>query len=557
MLLEFLRNLAMGAIADEVRKTPQGQKLQEEYAKPVAETVVDTFAPVDTRASSVGTQLDAQGYPTNSPMLEAQTAPYRPNASFKAEPISPYEMQDMARMAAGEQQSRQGELDQLFAAENAQNAQRVQDNVRMLSEGAGAAATSPYQRTNDSSAMMQPTSGDRITETAKRLQQEVPQAKPEETIAMATVEEIQKEAFNQANTQQEDPNKQVSESSFFSDIGSGLQSFFGDEAAMLALARSFNSLRHQPDQALGAALSKRLDAITTQRGENKTAQALLKSKDPRMKKVGELMTASNGRLSYKDALAATKPTDFEKQLSLVGGNLDAWKTTFGKKGDTINIGGEGSEGLKQVDKGMGDEYTKFVTKGGRASAARNLGTLRTVIDDIKAGKNLSGTLIGLAPEQGLNFFAPEAKAARDRVAGVIQQSLKETLGAQFTEKEAQQLINRAYDPALDESENLARLEALAMMIEATLKAKEHAMAHYSKKFTMLGYDPAGVDMPTEQDFYDAMNRAVARKSPVQQAATGADVGTVKTFTTRDGKTAEYKKIAKGADSDPSTWELVK
>lgn len=263
MLMEFLRNLAMGAIADEVRKTPQGQKLQEEYAKPVAETVVDTFAPVDTRASSVGTQLDAQGYPTTSPMLEAQTAPYRPNASFKAEPISPYELQDMARMVAGEQQSRQGELDQLIAAENAQNAQGVQDFVRQASAS--------------------------VTETAKRLQQEAPDATPEEVVAGSVLEEGRK-----------DP-------SFFDAMGDKISDFFGSEEKMLNLALAFNTLRYQPDNQLAAGIQDRLKVIKEQTKANKTAEWLRKKGTKNAITAAEYLEAG-GKL--KDAMELFKGTDY-------------------------------------------------------------------------------------------------------------------------------------------------------------------------------------------------------------------------------------------------------
>jgi len=348
-------------------------------------------------------------------------------------------------------------------------------------------------------------------------------------------------------------NSQDRDDSWFDTFSEGVGNFFGNKENMLGLALAFNSLRYQPDQGLAAVLGKQLETVQTTSQRNKTAQMLLNSTNPKMRKVGELM--AYGNLTYKEALAVSKQSDFEKKLAIIGGDISKWKETFGPSGATVNVDtGAGSEGLKQVDKEFGKEYTSYVIKGGRANAAKNLGTLRTVIDKIKSGENLSGALIGLAPDQGLNLFAPDAKAARDRIAGVVQQSLKETLGAQFTEKEARELINRAYDPALSEAENLARLEALAMVVEASMKAKEHAMTYYGKKFTMEGYDPQDVAMPTAQDIYDAMNAAAARMSPVDNESTGTAVGTVKTFTTKDGNTASYKKVRKGADTDPSTWQ---
>ena len=300
--------------------------------------------------------------------------------------------------------------------------------------------------------------------------------------------------------------------SMLSKIGGGLKNFFGSEKGMLSMALAFNTLRNKPDNQLAAGIQDRLKTISATSKDRDTALSLLDSKDPRQQTVGQMMLSG---MSQSDAIALTKESDFDKKWRLSGGDPDAYKKIFGGKGTTVNVGGEGSKGLEAVDKKFADDWVAW-SQGGAASMQKNIGTLRTVIDSIKEGKNLSGTLIGLAPEQGLNLFAPEAKAARDRVAGVVQQSLKETLGAQFARSEAEQLIERAYDPALDEAENLARLEALALMIEATAKAKQASMAHFSKDFTMLGFEP--IPIPTAQDFYDAMDQAAARITPFRQRA---------------------------------------
>jgi hypothetical protein len=326
MLMEFLRNLAMGAVADEVRKTPQGQKLQEEYVKPVAETVLGAFAPVDTRASSIGTQLDAEGYPTNSPMLEAQTAPYRPNASFKAEPISPYELQDMARMVAGEQQSRQGELDQLIAAENAQNAQGVQDFVR---------------QNTATEKLSQEQAAAKVTETAKRLQAEAPDAKEDEVIAAAVVEEGKN-----------DP-------SFFDAMGDKIGDFFGSEKNMLGLALAFNSLRYQPDQGLASVLGKRLETIgTTETAKAKAPAIAAQLKSMGYNKMAEyaLANPTHAEKIYEKALGADlkAPTKFDQLRELAKtpdgrAQIKEWKDLGVIGGQTINVGGSAGEKLAVAD----------------------------------------------------------------------------------------------------------------------------------------------------------------------------------------------------------------
>jgi hypothetical protein len=524
MLMEFLRNLAMGAIADEVRKTPQGKDIQEEYVAPVANRLMDAIIPpaaasgADAIDTSRQDQLDAliaaenrmQPQPTANPLPQMQMpAPANPSGEIVS-------LEDMTRRPVVQQAYPSSLSDVQMPPTAEERAMQTQDFVRQN--------TVPEKLSEQQAAA-------KVTETAKRLQAEAPDAKEDEVIAAAVVEEGKN-----------DP-------SFFDALGGKIGDFFGSEKNMLGLALAFNSLRYQPDQGLAAVLGKRLETISTESKQNRTAQALLKGKDPKQQAIGKMMLAG---VSYKDALAMSKETDFDKKWRLAGSDLEKYNKYFGSKGTTVTVGGAGSKGLEEVDKTFGKDWSAW-TQGGAASVRKNLGTLRTVIDSIKEGKNLSGTLIGLAPDQGLNLFAPEAKAARDRVAGVVQQSLKETLGAQFTEKEAAQLIQRAYDPALDETENLARLEALALMIESAAKAKQEAMDYFGKDFTMLGFKQT--EMPTAQDFYDAMDQAASRITPFRQGES-TKTGTVKTFTTADGKTANYSKVKEGPDSDPSTWKKV-
>ena len=79
------------------------------------------------------------------------------------------------------------------------------------------------------------------------------------------------------------------------------------------------------------------------------------------------------------------------------------------------------------------------------------------------------------------------------------------------------------------------------------------MAHFGKDFTMLGFEP--IPIPTAQDFYDAMDQAAARITPLREGES-TKTGTVKAFTTADGTTANYSKVKPGPDSDPSTWKKV-
>ena len=61
---------------------------------------------------------------------------------------------------------------------------------------------------------------------------------------------------------------------------------------------------------------------------------------------------------------------------------------------------------------------------------------------IKGGKDMTGVTLGLMPDAFRAMVNPEAQDNFDTLRGVVMQSLKETLGGQFTEREGQKLSRR-------------------------------------------------------------------------------------------------------------------
>ena len=73
---------------------------------------------------------------------------------------------------------------------------------------------------------------------------------------------------------------------------------------------------------------------------------------------------------------------------------------------------------------------------------------------------MTGVTLGLMPDAFRAMVNPEAQDNFDTLRGVVMQSLKETLGGQFTEREGQKLIEAAYNPLLSEEINYKRVERL-------------------------------------------------------------------------------------------------
>ena len=288
---------------------------------------------------------------------------------------------------------------------------------------------------------------------------------------------------------------------------SAIKNFIGDEEKMLTLAQAFNTMRTNRDDQLGSFIGKRLETLRGAKGANATIEYLIRQGRPELAEA-----VRGGTITAKEALDMVKGTSamqeykYAQQYQGYTGTLEDWMKL---KQQQINLG---DKGWGKVDSEFAQEYVDW-RKGGQSSAYRNIGVLRSVAKQLASpsGEDLTGIFAGLAPDAALTIFKPEAKAARDRIASVVQLSMKEILGAQFTEKEGAQLIKRSYDPGLGPQENLARLTAMIMQLEAAAKAKDAMSKYFSENGTLKGM-PA-FTIPTAGDFEAAMDQAARRVTP--------------------------------------------
>jgi hypothetical protein len=114
--------------------------------------------------------------------------------------------------------------------------------------------------------------------------------------------------------------------------------------------------------------------------------------------------------------------------------------------------------------------------GDRASALRGVEALRDIQARLSENPDLVNDPVSSQwlPDW-LRSTMPSGAAAidaRDVVRLAVQASLKATLGAQFTEKEAQQLFERAYDPRLGAEENIERLERAIIELQDKIDARD-------------------------------------------------------------------------------------
>ena len=144
-------------------------------------------------------------------------------------------------------------------------------------------------------------------------------------------------------------------------------------------------------------------------------------------------------------------------------------------------------GQTAVDKKFAEELVNFKSAGGFADVQKQLAQLREASKALKEEGNITGPLIGSVPEYVQKRANPRAIAVRDAVLESTQRNLRLVLGAQFTQREGEMLLSRAFDQALPQAENKKRVDRLITQIESAAKAKQEAIEYFEKKGSLTGF----------------------------------------------------------------------
>lgn len=180
----------------------------------------------------------------------------------------------------------------------------------------------------------------------------------------------------------------------------------------------------------------------------------------------ELFLQGSGRGTYSPELVSQIEEIKRKQRSRAGLDL--------------------TPGEEQLDKSFAKDYTKW-EGGEKQQAESNITNLENKIGTVLSGANVSGPTIGFTPDVLKPLIHPEATSFKDEISDIVFQSLRATLGAQFTEREGQRLVAATFNDALDESFNIPRLQRLLAKTKAIYVEKQNKADFYSKAGTLKGY----------------------------------------------------------------------
>jgi hypothetical protein len=146
-----------------------------------------------------------------------------------------------------------------------------------------------------------------------------------------------------------------------------------------------------------------------------------------------------------------------------------------------------SKGQENLDKKFGDISSAWKF-GERQQANANIVNLDNKIERLISGEeNVSGPGFAFIPEKLKPVLAPTAVGFLDEISDVTYQSLRATLGAQFTENEGKKLVAATFNQNLPEEQNIIRLQRLSAKIKAIRDAKERAIEYFDEYGTLQGY----------------------------------------------------------------------
>lgn len=190
-----------------------------------------------------------------------------------------------------------------------------------------------------------------------------------------------------------------------------------------------------------------------------------------------------------------KPTDdireyeFARSQGYEGTFTDFMRDNRKAGATTVNniLGGEDlTPGQKKIDENFADTYISWTT-GGFADADKMLSQLGDALGILESGENVTGA-IGLVPDIAKPFVNEQGVIAKDAIEEVVQRNLREILGAQFTEKEGERLIQRAFNDKLKPQENAKRVRRLITQISSMAAAKQNMVDYFEENGTLRGYE---------------------------------------------------------------------
>lgn len=159
-----------------------------------------------------------------------------------------------------------------------------------------------------------------------------------------------------------------------------------------------------------------------------------------------------------------------------------------------------------------------------AAIANGINNLQQLIDAVdlvassKDGLVESNLFIQLLPERARTLVTPNTMLAQEKVRTVIQQALRQTLGAQFARVEGEMMMNRAFNPLFEREVNLGQLASILRSATDAFGYQMAADEYFRDNNTLAGFKPPvnfGTDNPLTSYIESQIKKVEAKDTAVK------------------------------------------
>lgn len=209
--------------------------------------------------------------------------------------------------------------------------------------------------------------------------------------------------------------------------------------------------------------------------------------DPAFQYQGQKAAADAAR-ARAQADVATSTVDAE--IRLANARAAAAQAEANKAIAATGSGSGQTSGQSKVDDEFAKEYVQWQALGGYAGLEENLDLLGRALEIVESSDTISGPVFGRLPKFIQQMVNPASQDVKADVEKVIQQSLKQILGGQFAQKEADQLFARSYDTTQQEDSNADRIRSTLNSLREMGRARNDSMRYFEENGTITGWKPA-------------------------------------------------------------------
>lgn len=255
-----------------------------------------------------------------------------------------------------------------------------------------------------------------------------------------------------------------------------IDSLRNQQAAAQTTAKQLAELQNKPKQVDLTPYAMAVDALTGSKMAQQYQAFKPKNQDQQKLLLSQLYGKQNQGIT-DDLINMQNQAYKQDQLSMME-RLAQMKQAQGFKDNPFQ---------KKKLEALGKQAGEYLSKD-RPNLAANLPKVEKTLGILEDNPGLTGNWTQqLFGSTGATLYSPDLKIAEESMQSAIQDTLRPTLGAQFTEKEGERIMNLAFNPGLPTEENKRRAKELQKVINNKIKFQDDLYNWIADKGTDEGF----------------------------------------------------------------------